>query len=118
MIGALVLLLAVSVTLTILTIQSFQTASLDEAIQNALVAETQAMTGIQVDDWEIEHNEDHTLHIRVRVQSTQTMSDQDAADLQSRIAERLHRPVALVLSLCNLLNISARTLPGYAAHRI
>ncbi len=105
MVGVLALLLAVFVTLAALTVRSFQSAALDKAVQRALVAETRAMSGVQVDAWEIESAERDLLRLRVRVQSTQPVSGRDVENLQTRVARRLQRPVALALSVVPITQI-------------
>ena len=97
MAGTLLLLLVVSVTLTVLTVQSIRETLIDRGIEKALAAELTAMDGIEIDRWEAEQDAEGWLSLQVHVHAVRTFSHQDVLDLQERISAHLHRPVLLTL---------------------
>jgi uncharacterized hydrophobic protein (TIGR00271 family) len=98
-IGTVLLLVAVSVPLGALTIQSFRQVALNRAINQALVAETNALGNVVLDDWKLLPGDGDTLHLQVWVRTPELVTRQEAVDLQERLAGRLQRPVALLLSV-------------------
>jgi len=105
-VGIFVLLIAVSVPLTLLSIHSFRSAALQQSVQEAVVSEIGAMEGVELEAWKIAADgqgtvaSDHEgLPLEIEVSATRPVSDQQAADLQERLARRLGRPVDLVLSV-------------------
>jgi uncharacterized hydrophobic protein (TIGR00271 family) len=99
MIGVAVLLLAVSITLTVLTVDWIRSTSLDRAIQESLSVEVGALGGVQLEGWEIIEDSETTLRLQVQVRATHNISYQDVVELQERVATRMRRPVALALSV-------------------
>jgi uncharacterized hydrophobic protein (TIGR00271 family) len=98
-VGVLVLLLAVSTLLTFLTIDSTRETRLSRALQGALTAEIGQMTSVQLDRWQVVDETGDTLRLEVQVRASRPLSHKEAVDLQERVAVRLRRPVALVLSV-------------------
>ncbi|MBN1581190.1 MAG: DUF389 domain-containing protein [Anaerolineae bacterium] len=99
MIGVVMLLLFVSVALTVLTVQSTQTALISYTVQDALTFEIDALPGVELDDWKVERGGGKTLHIWVQVRATHAISYQDTIGLQERIEAHVKRPVLLVLDV-------------------
>jgi uncharacterized membrane protein len=98
-IGVVVLLLAVSVVLTVLTVSSIRGTLLSSEIERVLDAETHAIEGVELDTWGMDDEDGATLRLYVRVRATGTVSRQDIIDMQERVAARLGRPIALRLSV-------------------
>jgi uncharacterized hydrophobic protein (TIGR00271 family) len=103
-VGIFVLLVAVSVPLTLLSIDAFRSAALQQSAQEAVVYEIGAMEGVELEAWKIVADPDSAdgqegLPLEVEVSAMRTLSDQEAADLQERLSGRLGRPVDLVLSV-------------------
>ncbi len=100
MVSTVMLLVAVTVPLGILTFQSLREAVLIRTVSEALSDELGAMQGIEWDgDWDMVEQDDGTIRLEVIVRSRRTPSHGEVVDLQERVAGRLGRPVALLLSV-------------------
>jgi hypothetical protein len=99
--GVIVLLVALTVPLGILTAQSVRQAILNRQLTNAIDSEMAAMTGVELENWEVVPSQpsDHTIHLQIVVRSSRTITYQEVVDLQERVAGRLQRAVALQLSV-------------------
>jgi uncharacterized hydrophobic protein (TIGR00271 family) len=98
--GTIALLVAVSVPLGILSVQSLRSAALQRQVQGALDEELGVLEAIEWDnDWEMEEQDDGVLHLEVWVRSRRAVAHQEVVELQQKLAGRLNRPVALVLSV-------------------
>jgi uncharacterized hydrophobic protein (TIGR00271 family) len=104
--GVIVLLLAVSVVLTVLTIDSARSKSLNHEIARILDAEVGAMEGVELDTWEVEQGAGAVLSLYVRVHATREVSHQDIVDVQERVTARLGRPVALELAVTPITRLA------------
>jgi uncharacterized hydrophobic protein (TIGR00271 family) len=111
MIGVLVALVLVSVLLTVLTIDSIREGRLHRAVEAALVAEVSDMGDVSLVDWQTGEPSTGDLRLSVEVQSTHPISHQDAIDLQDRVAQRIHRPVHLVLSVATYARLDPQMTP-------
>jgi uncharacterized hydrophobic protein (TIGR00271 family) len=112
----LVLLVAISVPLGILTIRSLRESLLHRAVQQALESEIAAMDQVELADWRFTGNSnDQTLHIEIRVRATRRLRYQETVDLQARVATRLQRPVALVLSVTPVTRLAPFIPPTFTA---
>jgi uncharacterized hydrophobic protein (TIGR00271 family) len=100
-VGVLVLLVAISVPLAWLSVNTFRSTNLQENVDKALAAEIGAMDGVALERYAIvaDEGKNQALHLDVAVKALRPLSEQEAADLQERIAARLRRPVNLVLSV-------------------
>ena len=99
-IGSLLLLVAVSVPLGILSVRSVREATLNRQVSQALNDEIGDLQGVDWDsDWEMTVEEDGTLRLEVIVRSRRTVGHKEVVELQERLATRLQRPVALLLSV-------------------
>jgi uncharacterized hydrophobic protein (TIGR00271 family) len=99
MVGVIALLLAVSVILTILSLDSFQQTMLRREIQATLTTEIDAMDGVTLGTWELSRAGGDTVYLEVWLQATHELSASDARHFQLALAEHLQRPVALGLSV-------------------
>jgi uncharacterized hydrophobic protein (TIGR00271 family) len=100
MASTVLLLIAVTIPLGVLTVQSLREAVLSRAVSEALFDELGAMQGIEWDgEWHLVEQDDGTLRLEVVVRSRRTPSHREVVDLQERLAGRLQRPVALLLSV-------------------
>jgi uncharacterized hydrophobic protein (TIGR00271 family) len=100
-VGVLVLLVAISVPLAWLSVNTFRSTNLQENVDKALAAEIGAMDGVALERYAIvaDEGKNQALHLDVAVKALRPLSEREAADLQERIAARLRRPVNLVLSV-------------------
>jgi uncharacterized hydrophobic protein (TIGR00271 family) len=110
--GVLVLLIAVSIPLSLLTAASVRSNSLNRALQEALTAETSEMPGILLEGWHILSQDAEVLRLEVQVRASRPVSRQDVADLQERVALHLQRPVALVLSVIPITQLDPFVPPA------
>jgi uncharacterized hydrophobic protein (TIGR00271 family) len=112
-VGTVLLLMAVSVPLGALTVQSFRQVALDRAINQALVAETSTLGNVVLDDWIMlpSEGDTNTLHLQVWVRTPELITREEAVDLQERLAARLQRPVALLLSVIPTTRLNALEPP-------
>lgn len=99
MVGILFVLVLVSGLLTVLTVRSIREVRLHRALETALVAEVGEMADVSLVGWAVEDTSGRTLHVSVEVQSTRTLSYDDALGLQARVAQHMRLPVRLVLSV-------------------
>jgi uncharacterized hydrophobic protein (TIGR00271 family) len=100
-VGTIVLLIAVTVPLGILTAQSVQQAILTHNLTQAINTEIGAMGGVDLVSWQVSPSppNDKTIQLEVSVRSPYTITYQQVVDLQEQIASQLQRPVALQLSV-------------------
>jgi len=98
-IGTLVLLLAVSIPLTLISMGSAQDARFNRAVREALTAEIGEMRDVELYSWNRISEEGNTIRLLIEVKASRTIAYQEALDLQNRLALQLGRPVALVLSV-------------------
>ncbi len=110
-VGVLIVLGLVSVLLTALTIGSIRQTRLHRALDAALAAEVGEMAAVALVDWQIDGTSEGTLRISVEVQATHSLSHGDAVDLQERVAQRVRRPVHLVLSVAHYARLDPRVTP-------
>jgi uncharacterized hydrophobic protein (TIGR00271 family) len=96
--GVVAVLAAVSIVLTVLTVDLVRSKSLERQVLEALTAEMGAVEGIELDSWQMEDSRQGTLRLRVQVQAAGKLSERDILELQERIIARLGRPVELSLS--------------------
>jgi uncharacterized hydrophobic protein (TIGR00271 family) len=97
--GMVALLVVVSAVLTALTVSALREAAFQRTVQAALVKEVAAMGQVELADWHITGDDGETVHMEIHVRATRTVLHQEIVDLQARVALRLQRPVALVLTV-------------------
>ena len=98
--GTIVLLVAVTIPLGVLTVRSVREARLDREVRQVLRQEIATMQGVDwEDEWQREAMDDGTLRLDVTVRSRRAVSHREVIDLQERVAGRLQRPVSLRLDV-------------------
>ena len=97
--GTVVLLITVSTTLGMLTVNSLREAAFQRAVQVALLEEVATMGQLELADWQITDGDGETVHLEMHVRATRPVLYQETVDLQTRVALRLQRPVALALTV-------------------
>jgi uncharacterized hydrophobic protein (TIGR00271 family) len=99
--SALALLLAVTLPLGVLTIDSLQEASLERDLERALQEKIATLDGVELVDWQITSRKDATLHLKVQVNApaTRPVAHREVVELRDHVALRLQRTVALVLTV-------------------
>jgi uncharacterized hydrophobic protein (TIGR00271 family) len=141
-----VLLLAVTVPLGLLTINSLHEASLNRTIQQVLEEEVAVMERVRLMDWQIvdsiaegpttvpistertdlieaerivplgeeqDVTDGKTLRLEVQVRAARSLYYQEVVDLQTRVAVRLQRPVALVLIVIPITQLDPFVPPTF-----
>jgi uncharacterized hydrophobic protein (TIGR00271 family) len=106
-VSVVILLLAVTLPLGILTANSIHETDFRRNLQKTLQEEVAAMGGVELVEWKIitpvmaegTTPDDGTLHLEVQVRTTRRISYQEVLDLQTRVAVRLQQPVALKLTV-------------------
>jgi uncharacterized hydrophobic protein (TIGR00271 family) len=99
--GTIVLLVAVTIPLGILTAQSVRDAILNRELTRAIQSEVSAMGGVHLESWQVlpAPPNDNSIHLLIVVRSPRDITYEEVVDLQERIAGQLQRPVALQLSV-------------------
>jgi uncharacterized hydrophobic protein (TIGR00271 family) len=100
-IGTVLLLVTVTIALGILTAQSVRQATLHAALDSAIRQEVATFADVELVDWTelpAQAGSD-TLHLEVRVRSPRGVTHAEAVELQEKVAGRLQRPVALLLTV-------------------
>jgi uncharacterized hydrophobic protein (TIGR00271 family) len=118
-IGTVLLLVAVTIPLGILTARSVREAilnrQLDEAIRTEVIAmnrpEVSTIYQVQLDDWRVVGNDGDTIRLQVWVRSPRTVSHDEVVQLQERLASSLQRPIALLLSVVPTTRLDALLPP-------
>jgi uncharacterized hydrophobic protein (TIGR00271 family) len=103
-----ILLLAVTVPLAVLTVNSLHEASFHRTLEGALEQEIAAMGNVEMIEWRIvnevsedaDHKveDDNTLSLELSVRAPRQLYHSEVVDLQQQVAIRLQRPVALRLN--------------------
>jgi len=99
--GTVLLLVAVTIPLGILTAQSVRQEITHRALDRAIRAEVAALRDVELVDWTQlpAEDADETVRLEVRVRSPRDVPHSEAVDLQEKVAVRVQRPVALLLSV-------------------
>jgi uncharacterized membrane protein len=105
MIGVLALLGIVSTLLTVLTINTLLENRMRQELQVALHSQLDTLTGVELTDWRITEQEGEAVHLAIEVSAVRPISYQETVQLQDRIAAQLGRPVVLVLSVTNVIQL-------------
>jgi uncharacterized hydrophobic protein (TIGR00271 family) len=105
--GVLVLLVVVSVALSLLSIDSFRSATLQHSLRGTLDAEIGQMEGVELETFAIAdgYRQDQVLRLEVEVSALRPISAQEAADLQEALSSDLGRPVDLMLSITSITQL-------------
>jgi uncharacterized hydrophobic protein (TIGR00271 family) len=99
-IGTILLLVAVTIPLGLLTAQSWRDAALSRRIETALHDGLDNIEYVQWDGlWDMEELEDGTIVLEVVERSWRTVPHSEVVELQELIAGKIQRPVSLRLSV-------------------
>ncbi len=104
--GMVALLVAVSAVLGTLTVSALREAAFQRTVQAALAEEIADMGQVELADWHIISDDGQTVHLEVHVRATRQVLHKETADLQERLALRLQRPVALVLTVIPTIQLN------------
>jgi len=99
-IGTILLLVAVTIPLGVLTAQSWRNAALSRRIETALHDGLDEMEYVYWDgQWDMEELDDGTVQLEVLVRSTRSVRHAEVVELQESVAGHVQRPIELRLSL-------------------
>jgi uncharacterized hydrophobic protein (TIGR00271 family) len=95
LIGILLLLLAVSIPLTVLTVNTTRQTALQSDIQGALDAATARMPDVELIGWTLAEVQGGALALEVEVRGPPTLSDEQGQAIRAAIEARVSRPFSL-----------------------
>jgi uncharacterized hydrophobic protein (TIGR00271 family) len=99
-VGTVLLLVAVSIPLGLLSLQSWRDAALSQRIEAALHEGLDNIEYVQWDgQWDMEELDDGTIVLEVVERSYRTVPHSEVVELQELIAGKIQRPVSLRLSV-------------------
>jgi outer membrane biosynthesis protein TonB len=112
--SALALLLAVTLPLGVLTIDSLHEASLERDLAKALQEKIATLGGVELVSWQITSEKD-VLHLKVQVSApnTRPVTHQEVVELRDHVALRLQRSVALVLTVIPITRLDPVVPPTF-----
>ncbi|MBE9470695.1 MAG: DUF389 domain-containing protein [Chloroflexi bacterium] len=111
--GMVALLVAVSAVLGVLTVNALREAAFQRTVQAALAEEIATMGQVELANWQITGDDGQTVHLEVHVRATRPVLHQETVDLQERVALRLQRPVALVLTVIPTIQLNPFVPPTF-----
>jgi uncharacterized hydrophobic protein (TIGR00271 family) len=98
--GTVFMLGILTALLATFTARSIREATLRQEVREALTAEIMLMDRVDwTDDWDMELLSDGTLQLDVTVRSRRALAHTEVVALQERVASRLQRTVALLLTV-------------------
>jgi hypothetical protein len=105
--GIILLLVFITIPLEILSVRAVRQAIFREQVRQAIQAEVKAMSRgdlgtmgrVELEDWQTIENDGNTIRLQVWLRSPWTLSHREAVELQERLAERLQRPIELLLTV-------------------
>lgn len=111
--GTVLMLLAVSVPLGILTARSVRDAILQRELDRAIRVEVGSMSRVELDSWELLPSEagDDTLRLQVWVRSPRTVAYGEVLELQNRLIERVNLPIGLLLTVIPTTRLDPKSPP-------
>jgi hypothetical protein len=108
-----ILLLAVTIPLGVLTVDTVREADFNHTLEQVLEEETAATNGVELVDWRVDQDSDETLELEVSVRAARQPSYQQVIDLRNRIAFRLQRTVALRLTVIPITQLDPFVPPTF-----
>jgi len=111
--GMMALLVVVSAVLGVLTVGALREATFQRTVQAALAEEIAVMDQVELADWQITGDDGETVHMEIHVRATRTVLHQEIVNLQERVALRLQRPVALVLTVIPTIQLNPFVPPTF-----
>jgi uncharacterized hydrophobic protein (TIGR00271 family) len=112
-VSVIVLLLAVTVPLGALTLNSLRDAAFNRTLETVLEEEIAAMDRVELLDWRITEDDGEALHLELGVRAPRQPSHQSVVDLQKRVAGRLQRTVALRLTVIPITQLDPFVPPTF-----
>jgi uncharacterized hydrophobic protein (TIGR00271 family) len=97
-VAVLLLLLAVSIPLTLLSLNAFRTSVLRADVQATLVEAVGQMDGIELESWHVADEVEGVLHLDVEISGPEPLTDAQGRALQAQIEGKIGRPVLLQLA--------------------
>jgi uncharacterized hydrophobic protein (TIGR00271 family) len=95
LIGVLVLLLAVSIPLTVLSVRATRQTALRSDIQRALLAATGEMAGVELSEWRLAGEHDGVLDLKVELRGPETLSHEQGKAIRAALEAAIARPFTL-----------------------
>ncbi len=92
--------------------QFVRDASLSRNIEQVLVEEVEKIDGVELVEWEVNTNDD-TLNIDLVLRTIDFLRYEDSVQLQKNIADRLQRPVAVVVNQVFAARLDPLTPPTF-----
>jgi uncharacterized hydrophobic protein (TIGR00271 family) len=108
-----ILLLAVTIPLGVLTINTVHEADFNHTLERVLEEETAAMNRVELVGWRIDEDSGETLQLEVSVRAPRQPSYQEVIDLRNQIAFRLQRTVALRLTVIPITQLDPFVPPTF-----
>ncbi|WP_423226599.1 DUF389 domain-containing protein [Candidatus Amarolinea aalborgensis] len=115
LLGALMLLAAVTVILGILTTQTLRVVRLDRAIDAAIQAELEILPDTELVEVRRSQTDDGVLHLAVTLRSVHQFPHETALTFQRDIATRLQQPVALLLNVIPATRLDPLVPPTFTS---
>jgi hypothetical protein len=112
-ISVIILLMAVTVPLGILTINSLRDAEFNQNLETVLTEEIATMDRVELLDWQITEDDGETLSLELSVRAPRQPSHQSVVELQKQVANRLQRPVALRLTVIPITQLDPFVPPTF-----
>lgn len=100
-----VMILLVVIPLGMVTARQLQRERVDAAVELTLQDEFSRMSDVRLTDWQY-HDNGHYLAIELQIETRSPLSSAQAQDMQARLAQRLHKPVALTLKTIPTLHLA------------
>jgi uncharacterized hydrophobic protein (TIGR00271 family) len=105
--GTIVLLVLLTVLLGVFSAEALSRALFTEKLQRAISEEVEAMSRVELgslgrvelEDWRRLEDDGEAIRLHLWVRSPWTISHREVVDLQERLANRLQRPVELLLTV-------------------
>lgn len=110
--GTILLLLAVTAILAVLTARAVVSAQTSAAVRQAVEQELQSYSDISLVSIDQQHSADGVLSVTLTVAASRQVTYDDVLHLQQRLSDRLGQPVVLSLAAIPTVRISPETLPA------
>ncbi|RUA15403.1 MAG: hypothetical protein DSY55_06400 [Clostridia bacterium] len=109
--AVLIMILLIALPLTFLTVRQLKIEHTEAAVKSALEIEIGEMQKVTLMNWQYQENDNGGLSLEVEVEAARTIPHQESVALQKRLANRLHRPVALILKVIPTTRLDALAPP-------
>jgi len=109
--AVLIMILLIALPLTFLTVHQLKIEHTEAAVKHAIEIEIGQMQKVTLMNWRYKENGNGGLALEVEVEAARTVPHQESVALQKRLANRLHRPVALILKVIPTTRLDALAPP-------